>query len=125
MSLMDDAFEWLNAELKTHESREVTYWAMGESVTIAQATMGQTRTENDNGDGAIVEGRVVDWLIDVDDILIDGETVKPEIGHSIIDSSGDRIVEYQVTDLGNEPCCRYMDRRNKKWRIHTTIRKIS
>lgn len=124
MSLLDDAFEWLNGQLKAYESREVTYWALGESVTITQATMGQTRTENDTGDGAIIEGRIVDWLIDVADIVIDGETITPDAGHAIIDASGDQTVEYQVTELGNEPPARYMDRRQKKWRIHTVIRKI-
>lgn len=125
MSLIDDAFEWLNEQIKTHESREVTYWALGESVTITQATMGQTRTENDTGDGAIVEGRIVDWLIDAADIVIEGATMKPQPGHAIIDASGDSTVEYIVTELGNEPCCRFMDRRQTKYRIHTTIRKIS
>lgn len=125
MSLIDDAFDWLNSQLKTHESRTVTYWALGDSVTITQATMGQTRTELDNGDGAVVEGRVIDWLIDAEDIEIDGTVILPEPGHSIIDSSGEKTIEYQITDMGNEPCFRYVDRRHKKLRIHTIIRKIS
>lgn len=125
MSLIDDAFDWLNAELKAHNSRSVTYWALGDSVTISQATIGQTRTENDTGDGTVVEGRVVDWLIDTAAIVIDGRTILPEPGHAIIDASGDKTVEYNVTDMGNEPCYRYVDRRMKKLRIHTIIRKIT
>lgn len=125
MSVIDEAFDWLNGQLKQHESRQVTYWALGDSVTITQATLGQTRTELDNGDGAIVEGRVCDWLIDAGDIVIGGRTILPEPGHAIIDASGDKTIEYLVTDMGNEPCYRYMDRRQKKLRIHSIIKRIT
>ena len=125
MSVIDEAFDWLNGQLKQHESRQVTYWALGDSVTITQATLGQTRTELDNGDGAIVEGRVCDWLIDAADIVIGGRAILPEPGHAIIDASGDKTIEYLVTDMGNEPCYRFMDRRQKKLRIHSIIKRIT
>lgn len=117
--LLADAAEWLRNQRKDYLSQTVIYSQDGITVTLL-ATKAETRFETDVGDGVLVTGRQVDWLIDAADLTAGlGANTKPEAGDRIQVGSGAAAIQYTVVQVGGENVWRYHDRQSKTYRIHT------
>jgi len=87
----------------------------GDPIEISKAVKGSTLYEVDESTGARVRSRSVDWLIDKADLLIDGISVIPEIGHTITD--GNTVYEVHIR---GETCWRWSDPQETRYRIHVS-----
>jgi len=117
--LLADAAEWLRGQRKTYLSQTVVYSQDGATYSLT-ATKAETRFETDQGDGVLMAGRQVDWLIDVADLVAGfGANSKPEAGDRIQAGTGTSAIVFTVVQIGGENVWRYHDRQNKTFRIHT------
>lgn len=86
------------------------------------ATIGTTRRDQQFSDGHISRKQIRDFLIDVVDLVIDGERVEPELDDRIEETDGDRVFVYRIVSPGgNEEPFRYSDRWRITWRIHAEL----
>lgn len=117
--LLANASEWLRGQRKDFLGQTVTYSQDGATYSLI-ATKAETRFESDIGDGVLVTGRQVDWLIDAADLVTGfGAGTRPEAGDRIQAGSGASAVIYTVVQIGGENIWRWHDRQNKTYRIHT------
>lgn len=117
--LLADAAEWLRTQRKAYMSQSIVYAQDGTTYTLT-ATKAETRFETDTGDGVLLSGRQVDWLIDAADLVAGfGANTIPEAGDRIQAGTGAAAKQYTVVQLGGEPVWRWHDRQNKTYRIHT------
>tara|TARA_R110000868_G_scaffold14555_2_gene67577 strand:+ start:235 stop:621 length:387 start_codon:yes stop_codon:yes gene_type:complete len=117
--LLADAAEWLRGQRKLYMSQTVIYAQDGSTYSLT-ATKAETRFETDTGDGVLLSGRQVDWLIDAADLVTGfGVGAQPEAGDRIQAGTGATAKQYTVVQLGGEPVWRWHDRQNKTYRIHT------
>ena len=84
-----------------------------------QATVGQTRYEQDDGYGAIIRAHVRDYILQWSDLVLDGVQVEPEAGDEIVEQVGERAHVYEVMSLGNQPPWRFADSSHLLIRVHT------
>ena len=86
------------------------------------ATIGTTRRDQQMSDGHISRKQIRDFLIDVVDLVIDGERVEPDLDDRIEETDGDRVFVYRIVSPGgNEEPFRYSDRWRITWRIHAEL----
>jgi hypothetical protein len=117
--LLADGAEWLRGQRKLYMSQIVIYAQDGSTYSVT-ATKAETRFETDTGDGVLLSGRQVDWLIDAADLVTGfGVSAQPEAGDRIQAGTGAAAKQYTVVQLGGEPVWRWHDRQNKTYRIHT------
>lgn len=117
--LLANASEWLRGQRKEYLGQSVIYSQDGVTDTLI-ATKAETRFETDIGDGVLVTGRQVDWLIDAEDLVAGfGSGARPEAGDRLQAGSGASAVIYTVVQIGGENIWRWHDRQNKTYRIHT------
>lgn len=109
-----------SAHKRTH-GVPVTYWRGNQSVTLT-ATIGRTRRDQQTHDGVITKREVRDYLIDVADLVIDGQQVIPHIDDEIREESAGTIFVYRLSSPGGDEAeFRYSDRHRVTWRIHTQL----
>ena len=112
--------KWLAAKLTSHASRLVSY-RRDNFETVVSATIGQTRAEQDTGDGLIVRTEIRDYLIDTADLQLDGHPTSPEPGDQIVEIDEGKTFIFEVMPLGNQRAWRYSDPFRLKLRIHTRL----
>jgi len=95
---------------------EAVIYRRGDASVAVTAMPGSTRTEVDDGAGAVVEGRVTDWLIEPGDLVLDGRGILPQRNDEIVTQDDEGDVVHQVIPLGGELCFR---RSGAMYRIHT------
>ncbi|MCA9178645.1 MAG: hypothetical protein KDB14_29490 [Planctomycetales bacterium] len=116
--LLQTGSNWLQDQRKKHITRTVTYRRGVDSV-LAQATVGRTVFEQDDGSGVIVRTEVRDYLIDTADLVLAGQPALPERGDRIEEIESGKKFTYEVMTLGTEPHWRYSDPYRKTLRVHT------
>lgn len=85
------------------------------SVTVT-ASPGSTPVEQVVDDlGTTVRTAGTDWLIAVDELILDGSPATPRPG-DVFTVDG---IEWEVRPLGSEPCFTYSDAMGTQYRIHT------
>jgi hypothetical protein len=119
VDLLANGAEWLRTQRKSYLGQTVVYAQDGDTV-IVTATSAETRFETDTGDGVLLTGRQVDWLIDVADLEATlGAGTRPLPGDRIQAGSGASAIQYTVVQIGGEAAWRWHDRQQKTLRIHS------
>ena len=115
--LLEQAASWLDDQRVRHMSRLVICSRGAESVEVA-ATLGSTTYEVTDDAGATVQAKATDFIVSADALVLGGETVKPQPGDRIQVPAGDKVLLFEVLDLGGAGHCRPADPYGKAWRIH-------
>lgn len=116
--LLERASNWLQEQRRRYASRTVTYVRGGRSADVL-ATIGRTTFEVDDGYGVLVRSESRDFLIQAEDLEIDGQRIVPQRGDRIRDAQASAVFVYEVTAPGQEPCWRWSDAYHNTLRIHT------
>jgi cytidylate kinase len=119
--MMKDAMLWLEAQRTEHMTRLVTYQRGAASVVVS-ATIGRTTFEVDRTLGIHEEIQSRDYLINAEDLVLDGNQVEPAAGDRIVELDGTKQFTYELSSpLGNEPAWRYSDDYRLTVRCHTKL----
>lgn len=100
--------------------RGVTYTRDGESLSVV-AVKTEVNTEQDRGDGVVVESTRMDWIVKADDLVFGGRPQRPADGDLIVELWADRRLTYEVMPLGTDTCYRQMGPYGHYWRIHSRL----
>lgn len=93
----------------------VTYAREDDSVSLL-ATIGQTDFSGESDTGARIEWVSRDFIINAADLVLGGETIRPEAGDMITDANGD---DYEVLAPARQTPWNWSDRSKIRIRIHT------
>jgi len=115
--LLEQAASWLDDQRVRHMSRLVAYSSGADSVELA-ATLGSTTYEVTDDAGATVQTKATDFIVSADALVLGGEMVKPQPGDRIEVPAGDKVLVFEVMDLGGAGHYRPADPFGKAWRIH-------
>jgi len=117
-NLLEQGSNWLEEKRVQHCSSPVSYHRDDQSVQVL-ASIGRTvfKTVSEFG---VVE-RIVsrDFLIQADELVIDGQVTLPIRGDFIKETVGAELHVYEVMAPAKEPEWRYSDPYRKTLRIHT------
>lgn len=120
-NLLEQSAAWLADQRDTHLATPVTYQRGGDSVEVP-ATTGQTVFRFDDSAGATVRFVSRDFLIRVDDLVLNGTAIQPRRGDRVIETANGRVYTHEVMPFGNdEPEWRYSDPQRTTCRIHTKL----
>lgn len=120
--MMQNGIAWLNQQLDANCSQSVTY-SRGAASTSVNAVLGKDKSDFKDQLGNVrVETSDADFLINVADLTIVSE---PKQGDKIARVIGAKTYTYRVASLGGEPCWRYSDPYQTKYRIHTKLDGVS
>lgn len=120
-NLLEQGAAWLADQRDTYLSSPVTYQRGGDSVEV-QATTGQTVFRYDDAAGGTVRYISRDFLIRVEDLVINGSVIQPRRGDRVIETANGRVYTHEVMPFGNdEPEWRYSDPQRTTYRIHTKL----
>ena len=115
--LLQEACVWLDGMRRSHLSRTVTYQRGTDSVEIA-ATLGSTTCEVADEAGATVQARATDFIVAADELVLGGAVTRPRLGDRIRVDDGDRVLVFEVLDLGGAGHWRPADPFGTVLRIH-------
>jgi hypothetical protein len=115
----------LNAVQRQHCSQEITYHR-GEDSVVLSATIGTSRGTVSLEYGMREQWIARDYLISVDDLVLDGERVQPARGDRIVETALDSDDEATATvthevlpPSAEEPAWRFSDEHRLRYRVHT------
>jgi hypothetical protein len=112
--LLKNGISWLESQRKKHLTSQVFYRRDSTSVEIP-ATIGKTVFKIEDEYGRIVHYESRDYLINAQDLVLNGTVVPPERGDEIVDEG----FVYEVMAPASEPEWRYSDVFRNTLRIHT------
>lgn len=115
--LLQQACSWLDGMRQSHLSRTVTYQRGGDSVEIA-ATLGSTTYEVADEAGATVQTKATDFIVSAAALVLGGSATKPRVGDRIRVDGGDKVLIFEVLDLGEAGHYRPSDPHGQTLRIH-------
>jgi len=107
----------LDGVRQAHLSRTVTYQRGVDSVGIA-ATLGSTTYEVADEAGVIVQAKATDFIVSAEALVLGGAPTKPQVGDRIRVPSGDKVLVFEVLDLGGAGHYRPSDPHGRMLRIH-------
>lgn len=117
--LIDNACAWLGTQRKAYASRTVTYSRAGITVSVL-GTKGKTEAELSTENDLLIDASIQDWLIDAEDLVLNGVAVQPADGDTIAETVGTSTVTWEVRSPGDpEPTWRWADSFRRTYRIHT------
>lgn len=118
MNILAKASNWLERTRTRHATSPVRYLRGEESVEVP-ASIGKTvfRLDREYGVTERIESR--DYLILVEDLVLDGTRTIPRSGDRIQEVDGDKLHLYEVMAPGGEPHYRFSDSYRLTYRIHT------
>jgi hypothetical protein len=96
----------------------VTYRRGGLTARLT-AIEGKTDAVVDSQYGAIIIGRVQDWIVEVQDLLLGGERVEPRAGDQVEVEHGEATLRYEVQELSTGEAYRFHGPGRERVRIHT------
>ncbi len=115
--LLEQASSWLDGMRTTHLSRLVTYQRGGDSVEIA-ATLGSTTYEVADEAGATVQAKATDFIVSAASLVLGGAVTRPQVGDRARVAGGDKVLVFEVLDLGGAGHYRPCDPHGRMLRIH-------
>ena len=83
------------------------------------ATVADTQFEEYQSDNTVTSNRSRDYIIDVDDYLVNGVCVTPEPGDVINEVINGKSCRFEVLALAGEQPYSFMDRSRMVLRVHT------
>ncbi len=101
MTLMSRGIQFLNSNLPTAAGITVTYRRGADAIEDLAAVVGRTEFSEGETENTTITSRVRDYLILIADLLIDGDPIKPQIGDTIEEESGDTTYTFTVMALDN------------------------
>lgn len=119
-NLLKAGAEWLESQRKTHLTSPVTYSRGSASVSV-QATIGRTTFETDRQDGVHIDEQARDYVVTVDDLVLDGVPVEPRSGDHIVEDAAPALTYEVMAPEGVEQAWRYSDSHRLAYRIHTKL----
>ncbi len=122
VNLLKKTALWVAAQTKAHTAESVVYWRGAAFVTLS-ASVGQTEQDVQDTDGFTIANTSIDWLITAADLVLDGETVLPEIGDLIKHTYESKTFTYKVLTIdGGERHWRHTEQITKTMlRVHTKL----
>src|SRR4051794_37527237 len=118
MDLLAKASSWLEKTRAKHASQEVVY-VRADSSTTLRATIGRSEFEMDEGNGLVTRVESRDYLILVDDLVLDDQPAEPQPGDRIVEGDLSDGVVYEVMAPVGQHCWRYSDPYRQTYRVHT------
>lgn len=112
--MLSKAAAWLAAQNRSHAATKGVYARGVDSVTIP-AKRGRTLVETPDASGVMVQVEVIDWIVHVDELALNGIPITPEAGDTFTVDS----VVYEVLALPGLPPWRWADAHRQEYRIHT------
>ncbi len=117
--LLQSGSDWLADVLQQDAAQTVTYHRGVDSVSVS-ATIGRKADRVNSDHDLIVSYSDRDFLIQANDLVLDGAQIEPKRGDKIKQTDADGTVHvYEVSSPGDEPCWRWSDRFHVLRRIHT------
>lgn len=113
-NLLRTGAAYLAATMKASVSDTITYRRGGASVSLS-ATRGRTEFQAVNGDGTVIEVVSADWIVDPDDLILNGAETLPRKGDTITDD----VATYQVMPPQGSDKAYRQDATKQRLRIHT------
>lgn len=115
--LLRSGLAWLSDQLHAHASRPITYRRGAQQVAL-QATLGRKDFEADTHEGRLYF-RANDFLVRSADLVLGGQSTRPERGDRIdVDFDGS-IATFEVLAHDGIPPWEYSDPHQQTLRIHT------
>lgn len=99
--LLKTGLAWLSDQLKEHNSRPVVY-ARGEQTVTIQAVIGKTEYEKRQRDGVQIKVRSRDFIIQRDDLILNGSQIEPRTGDHIFETDGGIVYKYQLLPIDDK-----------------------
>lgn len=104
---------------------DLTYTRAGSDPVNLTGTQGKKLWKIQEQGRPVVMVRSVDFLIDVEDLVIDGTPAEPAEFDTIARVIGSKTYTYRVLDLGKTiPFFSYADTGQTRYRIHTKLDKV-
>ena len=123
MGMLEDGQLWLEQQRHKNMTVPVAYQKSDRSVIELDATLGKSFFKSEDDYGRLVGSVSTDFLVRVQDLMLDSESFLPEAGDYIYypraSETNSKVGVYEVTAINGEPCWRYSDINNKTFRIHT------
>ena len=121
MDIFREAQTQLFDDLQAFAASEVAYRRGAESFTPL-ATKGVTGAERHDGDGMIINDEIRDWLINRDQMVLNGVAVEPEEGDEIVETDPQGVTNvWKVLPLVSDRCWRWSGPHNLRFRIHVKL----
>ena len=117
-NMLDQGSLWLSDQIDDHVSSNVLY-RRGSLTVPVQAGKGRTTFELTDTSGILVAIESRDFLISTANLLLDEMPILPGVGDRIIETIGDKLHAYEVSNFGSEQSYRFCDPYRHKLRIHT------
>lgn len=115
-----EIFSGALATLRGVAGETVTYTRGANSVTLS-ASLGNSRIEIMESSGAVTVVDSRDFLIAVEDLVLNSVAVTPRTGDTITETCGGITYVYRVLDLPTDQCYRFSDVGRTQFRIHTKL----
>ena len=115
-NMLTTGLTWLKDKRSEHMTSTVRYIRGAHSVNLA-ATIGRTLFETDDQHGVAMKLETRDYLIETEDLIINGAATLPMAGDKIWEVAADSM--YEVMNTPGEPCWRYSGTSRGTLRVHT------
>ncbi len=129
MGMLENGMLWLEQQRHRNMTVPVAYQRGGGPAVELDATLGKSTVKSQDDYGRLLHTVSTDFLIRVEDLIVDGQTVLPEAGDYIFypraSERNSNVGVYEVTAINGEKCFRYSDINNKTFRIHTVQSSVS
>lgn len=112
--------QWLARTQRKHCASDVTY-QRNDSAIAVRATRGRSEWEVTDEIGVLTRAESRDFLIDVADLVIDGEPAEPAVGDRVLDSvvpDDDSGVYEVAAPASGLPPWKWADEHRITYRIH-------
>ncbi|NQU26444.1 MAG: hypothetical protein HQ567_34595 [Candidatus Nealsonbacteria bacterium] len=114
------ASEWLSRMRRAHAATPIVYRRDQQTVEIDAQKL-SVAVELDRGDGVTVEAQRTDWIVAIENLILDGQPVTPLEGDRIEQQMGTKTFVYEVIPLGTDSHCRPAGPYGHDWRIHSKL----
>jgi hypothetical protein len=119
-NLLSTGSAWLASKLKSHASQDATYYFRGGATCSLSVTVGTSEFTRGRADDIVSEARVVDFLFEAADLLLNDEQVEPRAGDIIKTTHNGSESRFEVVSPGgDEPAWRFSDPNRVRVRVHT------
>lgn len=119
--LLADGIDWHREQLEAHASQTVVY-RRGEFQSSVPVTFGSRNSAAEFSANTIrVEMQQRDFIIPVDELVIDGTAVTPCAGDEIDVTDGDDTLTYRVLGQTDSPSWEYDNDYRKLYIVHTLL----